>query len=171
MHEPIVEGLEEYLQNGAARRPLPAFEAHLAVCPECREEVAALKEQSVLLRKLRAPREMEIPVGFYARVMDRIDAQRSTSFWSVFLEPSFSRRLAWSSLALILLCGSYMATTPIDDPAPPPRASVLSTPVPVNVAAYSADGEQSRDAVLVDLGSYNEAPSNNTVPSFSFSEQ
>lgn len=174
MHEPIVEGLEEYLQNGGARRPMPAFEAHLTACPECREELAALKEQSALLQKLRAPREVDVAPGFYARVIDRIDSQRATSFWSVFLEPTFSRRLAWSSLALILLCGSYMATTPVDDDAAPlAHQTALSTPVAATAVMYddSEDPQRSRDAVLVDLGSYNEVPASNSVPSFSFSEQ
>jgi hypothetical protein len=170
MHEPIVEGLEEYLKNGVSRRPMPAFEAHLAACAECREELVILKEQSQLFEVLRLPRELDVTPGFYARVMDRIDSQRSTSFWSVFLEPAFSRRLALASATFLVVLGTYMATAPAAEEPLATHPSTAETAIgPYSYpAAYSDDPQQERNAVLVNLSSYNETPTGDSV---TFSEQ
>jgi hypothetical protein len=43
--------------------------------------------------------------------MDRIDAQRPISLWSVFLQPLFARRVLYASLALFLFLGSSVLWT------------------------------------------------------------
>jgi hypothetical protein len=47
--------------------------------------------------------DIEPHPGFYARVLDRIDAQRPSSIWTLFSESLFGRRLATASLALALI--------------------------------------------------------------------
>ncbi len=95
MHEPVVDGLEEYLAGNSGGPRLAAIEQHLAGCASCRQAVEAMQKQQQVLRSLRSPREMAPAPGFYARVMDRIEAQRALSIWSIFLQPAFSRRLSF----------------------------------------------------------------------------
>src|SRR3954468_21573871 len=70
-----------------------------------------------LLAELKAPEDVGPAPGFYARVMDRIESQRSNSIWSVFLEPIFGRRLALVSGLLMLLLGAalFVPSTEFDD--------------------------------------------------------
>lgn len=107
MHDVIRNGLEGYLSRRLAPGSLATFRAHLAECTPCREIVAGFEEQSSLIRSLRVAEEEVAPsAGFYARVMERIDAQRPVSLWSVFLQPLFARGVLFASLALFLLLGS-----------------------------------------------------------------
>ena len=86
---------------------LAGYRAHLGACSGCREQVAALQAQARMLHILRAPAEDLHPApGFYARVMERIEAQRPVSLWSVFLEPIFARRVMYATLVLLLTLGS-----------------------------------------------------------------
>lgn len=117
MHEPIKQGLEEFLagRSGAAQRelePPEEFHRHLAECADCRSMVAEMRAHQALLVELKAP-EIDGPApGFYARVLERIEAQASaSSFWSIFLEPSFGRRLLYASLVLFVVLGSAVWKT------------------------------------------------------------
>jgi hypothetical protein len=108
MHRHVRDHLEEVLTaptsipgvgSGAAGR-------HLADCRECSDEVNAMRNQAALLRELRAPQEEEEPrPGFYARVLERIEAEGPASIWNLFFDSTFGQRLAIASLALAaLLC-------------------------------------------------------------------
>lgn len=63
------------------------------------------QELTELLLALKAPADIAPRPGFYGRVMERVEVQQRGSIWSVFLEPVFSRRLAFASLAMMLLMG------------------------------------------------------------------
>jgi len=162
MHESIRENLEEYLRGSAGRVP-QEFQAHLASCRECAGEVELLESQVRMLRSLRASEEVEPRAGFYARVMDRVDRERPVSIWSVLLEPSFGRRLAVASAALVVAMGAYLVTTELADPATAqaPASITMETSAP-RVAALDASSEapadaaqqQRRDALLVNLASF-----------------
>jgi anti-sigma factor RsiW len=142
MHQLIREHLEEYLK----RSDVPAeFHAHLGECGECSEEVRSLEAQSHLLRALGSAPDVEPRPGFYARVLERIEAQPA-SVWSVFLDRKFGFRLAVASAALIALLGTYLVTSEPSGPEPSAAPTVVSTDIPQQ--------EQQRDAVLVDLASY-----------------
>lgn len=158
MHEPVKVNVEDYL---AGSDTLPReFTAHLGACEACRCEVAELKTQSLLLRKLRPREDVEPRVGFYARVVDRIETQRQSSIWSVFLEPAFGRRLAVASAVLAVLMGFYLVSS---EPAghqilhPSIAHGVVlpgeDEPGPVLGAG---DQDQDRGAVLVNLATYRE---------------
>src|SRR5439155_13666164 len=55
------------------------------------------------------PVEVEPRPGFYARVMERIEAQ-GASIWDLFFESAFGKRIAVASLALALLLGIFLVT-------------------------------------------------------------
>ena len=82
MHQPIKDNLEDYLRGvgGKFTRPVPPeMKAHLDSCGECAEKLTQLERQSVALRSLRAPDDVEPRAGFYARVMQRIEDARATN--------------------------------------------------------------------------------------------
>jgi anti-sigma factor RsiW len=168
MHQEISRHLEEYLKGEESLRgSAPAeFHSHLGECEECAQEVRALQAQSQLLRSLRAPQDIEPRAGFYARVIERIEAQPA-SIWSVFLDRRFGLRLAVASAALVALLGTYLVTS---EPSGPELASspaiVLTDPprttaanLPTEASGQEDEGlqqKQQRDAVLVDLASYHQ---------------
>jgi anti-sigma factor RsiW len=146
MHHQIRESLENYLKGSASDVPAE-FHAHLGECSECAGELRSIEAQSQLLRSLRDARGMEPRAGFYARVMERIEAQPA-SIWSVFLEPKFGFRLAVASAALAALLGTYLVTSEPSGPESGSAPVVVSTDIPQQ--------QQQRDAVLVDLASYHQ---------------
>ncbi len=151
MHEPIKEGLEDFLRDNGS----PEFVAHLEACRECRGEAERMREQAVALRVLRAEEELSPSPGFYARVIARVEAQSRPSFWGVFLEPAFGRRLMYASLTLVILLGTYLIST---EPGSTPLTA--STPAEEYLAeehpAVGANPQQDRDVVLVRLATYDE---------------
>jgi hypothetical protein len=151
MHEPIWEGMEGYL----AGKPDSNFTRHLEACPECRDIVVAMESQSMLVRSLKAPADTEPGPGFYARVMDRIETQRSASIWSVFLEPLFAKRLIYSTAVLTALLGVFLFTSPKED--------MTASSVPEQIFAEEApppaqlvDQEQDRNTVFVQFATFTE---------------
>jgi predicted anti-sigma-YlaC factor YlaD len=155
MHRPIRERLEEFLTRDEDQ-PLPAeFQLHLENCDECLDAVQQMKRQAELLTVLRAPASVTPDPGFYARVMGRIEKQSPPSFWSVFLQPAFGKRLVYASLTLLVLLSTYLVTT---EPAatqygfraPEALLATQEDPAP----ALSADQERDRNAILVDLATY-----------------
>jgi len=112
MHELVRNDLEDYLSGRLTPGRLAEFCKHTAECRACRQQVEGFKAQSAMFRSLRVEREEVAPApGFYARVLDRIEAQRNESLWSVFLQPIFARRLMYASLALFLVVGSSVLWT------------------------------------------------------------
>jgi predicted anti-sigma-YlaC factor YlaD len=160
MHQPIRDNLEEYLKGSTQQVP-QAFHAHLVACEECASELRLLQTQANMLRSLRSVEDVGPIPGFYARVRERIEDQGRVSVWSIFLQPSFGRRLAIASATLVLLLGTYLISTEPGNP------SVASAPTvatdTVNVSASETGGvgdslqqQRQRDAVLVDLASFHE---------------
>jgi anti-sigma factor RsiW len=155
MHQELRHNLEDFLRGNdySSGSELPAkLQAHLGECAECAGEFRLLQEQSQLLRSLRPAEGVEPRPGFYARVVERIEAQPAT-IWSVFLERKFGFRLAVASAALVALLGTYLITS---EPSGP---EFSSSPAAVQAGAHQAgvqndESQQQRDAVLVDLASY-----------------
>lgn len=125
-----------------------------------------------LLRELRCSEDIAPRPGFYAKVMDRIETQQKSSIWSIFLEPVFSKRLAFASMAMIVLLGVALFNA-----APQEDEELFATgiepgvyfsedqPAPAlggRIDALNAEpvatmnAEQGRNVVLVDLVSYQE---------------
>jgi hypothetical protein len=151
MHRQIRDKLEDYLKGSHSNTPTE-FHRHLEECADCAGELKGLEAQSELLRSLGAAKGAEPRAGFYARVMERIEAQQPFSIWSVFLQPKFGFRLAVASGMLAALLGAYLVTS---EPGGP-EASVAATTIssPVTDTSLDQDGSRQRDAVLVDLASF-----------------
>jgi predicted anti-sigma-YlaC factor YlaD len=158
MHQPIRDNLEDYLKGSIQQVP-QAFHAHLVACEECASELRLLETQANMLRSLRSVEGVVPTPGFYARVMERVEDQGKASIWSIFLQPSFGRRLAIASATLVVLLGTYLVTTEPGDQS----VALAPTTVATDTAPASDAGaiqgslqQQRRDAVLVDLASFHE---------------
>jgi len=110
MHESIRHRLEDLLSAGSSVGGHSSPDGHLASCSECSSEVAVMQSQGVLLRSLRASEELEPPPGFYARVMQRIEEAGVRSVWTAFAESRFGVRLAYASLTIAIILGSYVVS-------------------------------------------------------------
>lgn len=171
MHEPVQSNIEDYL-SGSLRQPeLGEVESHLRECPPCQTEIAALQAINEFIHTLKPAAEIEPRANFYARVMERIESQVSTSFWNFFLDPGFGRTIGYASVTLVALVGTYWFSLPAERGpvaasegiaiVEPDMRQILSGPVTepasdVTSAAGNAmaSNEPDRDAVLVNLVSY-----------------
>jgi anti-sigma factor RsiW len=161
MHREIRDHIENVLAGSEPE--------HLAGCEECRSEVQGMQEHTALLRELRAPESFvaEPRAGFYARVMERIEAEGPISIWNLFIESAFGRRIAVASMALAILLGVYLVTSErsAEDPmiagqqGPQQQLVVGGEDGPARVITEmdrSPAGQSSEDAVLADLVTYRE---------------
>jgi len=160
MHREIRDHIENVL---AGSQP-----EHLAGCEECRSEVQGMQEHTALIRELRAPEGFlaEPRAGFYARVMERIEAEGPISIWNLFIESAFGRRIAVASMALAILLGVYLVTSERSAEVPMIAGQEAQQPLvvvgedgPARVIMQmdqSSAGQSSQDAVLGDLVSYQE---------------
>jgi predicted anti-sigma-YlaC factor YlaD len=173
MHRLIRDHLEEVLTGEGLQPDHPAGK-HLAACEECRSEVALMREHSQLIRQWQSAAELDPHPGFYARVMERIEAQGPASIWNLFFDSVFGRRIAIASLALALLLSGYLVGTErMQETVVSATASgdtVLNMPVlndsnlmlPTPMVADSGQpgtmlaSAPDQDAVLVNLVTYRE---------------
>ncbi|MDP8988969.1 MAG: hypothetical protein M3N41_02660 [Acidobacteriota bacterium] len=161
MHREIRDHIENVLAGSEPE--------HLAGCEECRSEVQGMQEHTALIRELRAPEGFvaEPRAGFYARVMERIEAEGPISIWNLFIESAFGRRIAVASMALAILVGVYLVTSErsAEDPmiagqqAQQQPLVVVGEDGPARILTQmdqSPAGQSSEDAVLADLVTYRE---------------
>lgn len=153
MHEPLLDGLEDYLDG---KGPTMEVERHLAECASCREELASMQAHSALLRALRDPAESAEPTaGFYARVMNRIESEGKPSLWTLFGESLFAKRLGYASMTLLVLLGTVFVSTEESAEehftAYAPEA-IMAEQAEAPVTA--TDRDRDRDVVLVNLATY-----------------
>jgi predicted anti-sigma-YlaC factor YlaD len=148
MHRVVQDHLEEVLAE-STHSPTAA---HLAECEECRSEVSALRQQASMLRALRPPETApQVRPGFYARVMERIEAQRPISIWELFFDSAFGRRIAIASMALAFIFSIYLVSS----------ERYAESPVTIGVVASPDEmiaeaGLPDKDTVLVNLVTYRE---------------
>jgi predicted anti-sigma-YlaC factor YlaD len=144
--------MRERLEKALAGTPDEETRRHLAECPDCSAEFGFMQEHAEALRLLQAPVELEPRAGFYARVMERIEAE-GASIWDLFFESVFGRRIAIASMALALLFGIYLISAEQSD---------------ISVVATSDQAVQVMPSVDVgpgvDLNSGVEAPTSRVVP-------
>jgi len=142
MHRGVRENLEDILAGAGS-----SSDRHLNECAECSAEIEAMREQGLLLRGLRAG-DVEPRPGFYARVMERIEAQTAAvSVWNLFFESPVGRGLAMASMVVALSLSAYLITS--EQGAPPvPRQEI------VRGGGGLLVGSPDRDAVLVNLVTY-----------------
>jgi anti-sigma factor RsiW len=152
MHGSIRDQLENLLAAGEPATGKTEVGAHLANCQECSSELKVMRAQTQLLRSLRLDDEAEPVAGFYARVLQRIEDTAKASIWAGFLRSPFRVRFAYASLSLALVLGMYVFVEEKADLDPHERAVIVQQ----SNSAESVFGDQSqqRDAVLVNLASY-----------------
>lgn len=155
MHQPTKDHLEQFLRNPGDSSIAPEFKSHLDGCDSCQADLQAFNEQNELLRSLRVTEEVEPAPGFYARVMSQIEEQVPDSFWSVFLDPAFGKRLAYACATLVLLLGTYLVTTENHDFQGSEAGLVSAEQSPAEAADGTVQPQQ-RNAVLVNLVTYQE---------------
>jgi predicted anti-sigma-YlaC factor YlaD len=162
MHRLIQDHLEEVLAESKCCCSDAARE-HLEECEECRSQVAAMENHAALLRSLRTPvdaPEAEITPrpGFYARVMERIEAQGARSIWQLFFESTFGRRIAIASMAFAVLLSVYLVSLETTEELPvtatAPMQLLPGEDQPGMV--ISKAGVPDKDSVLVNLVTYRE---------------
>jgi predicted anti-sigma-YlaC factor YlaD len=168
MHREIRDHIDDVLRGG---NTLKNAREHLAQCDECRTEVRGMQEQTALIRELRTPEDFaaDLRPGFYARVMERIEAEGPISIWNLFIESAFGRRIAVASLALALVAGMYVVTAErsADDSMialQSPQATTEQTIVAgedapareITQVDQSQTDQSSEDAVLANLVTYRE---------------
>jgi len=106
MHRGVRDQLEEILASTGDA----LCERHLSECEECSSEVEAMREQRALLRSLRTQDTPEQSAGFYARVMERIEAQNVVSIWELFFNSRVGKGLAMASMAVALCLSAYLVS-------------------------------------------------------------
>ena len=151
MHAVLKESLEEYLAGALEPAALRVVEAHLKACEECREEAAGMRQVSLLMGALKAERPMEVPVGFYSRVMQQVgDRKPVPTFSSLFaLDFAFGRRLAFACLLTLAVLGSYLVTTENGQPA-----ALSPEVVMAEQDAPAFNSSQAHEAMLATLTRY-----------------
>ncbi len=165
VHNIVAEGLEQFLEGN----PPAGFQEHLAVCQDCRNEVDAFQQVSVLLGDLAAVPDLapEPPPGFYLRVASEIAESRRVRFWNLFSpSPAFFHRVAMASVLLLAGLGAFMVTREASADhtdavalmaefnAPPSANTSVQEPLPASPAPV--DNASSRDRLLSTLVSYGE---------------
>jgi len=153
MHQPIRERLEQYLGGTEGAEGVRAIESHLATCRRCAREVEQMRRQAAFLRLLRPAGVLEPEPGFYARVWERIEAQRSNSIWSLLLEPALAKRLAYASLGLLVLLSALAISLDTEPAIPLTAPELLIAEDPIG-PPLGANPTQDRDVVLVNLATY-----------------
>lgn len=151
MHAVVMESLEDYLSGTLEPEVERSVEAHLRACSSCREEIHGMQEVSTLFTGLRPAAAVEPSAGFYARVMQQVEAVRpAPSFASLFtLDFAFGRRLVFGSLMTLAILGTYLVSHESLDPGGlTPEAIMAQEETP---AFYSAPAHVN---MLVTLAAY-----------------
>jgi anti-sigma factor RsiW len=110
MHAAVLDRLEEYLSGTLSPVDTREFEAHLNNCEVCREEAQSMREVSECFTSLRPEQTLYPSPGFYAGVLEQVDRQAARpTFTSLFSwRFAFGRRMAFASLTMLAILGSYL---------------------------------------------------------------
>ena len=151
MHAVVMDSLEEYLSGAIEPAAQRAVEGHLAGCAGCREEVKSMQEVSQLFGSLRTAEDFEPSPRFTAGVMQHVAGLTpEPTFAGLFaLDFAFGRRLAFASLVLLALMGSFLASREAQYTAGPSPDAILAQQ---DLPAF--DSAPSQDNMLVTLTAY-----------------
>jgi anti-sigma factor RsiW len=128
MHAVVMDSLEEYLSGTTEPAAQQAIEAHLLACGTCREEVRGMQEVSALFGSLRTGEVVEPASSFTASVMQNVaQLKPAPTFASLFaLDLAFGRRLAFASLVLLAVLGSFLASREAQYSAGPSPEAIMA---------------------------------------------
>ena len=150
--------VREELENLLAAKPSAGagnITGHVSNCAKCASEIDAMRSQAEMLKTLKMPVEIEPGPGFYARVLQRIEEGARRSIWWVFVYSPVGKRLAYASLALSVVLGSYVIAAESSDGH---LTHSAYTPKAVSSGHYDpiviGSAEQQRTAVLANFVSH-----------------
>jgi anti-sigma factor RsiW len=128
MHGAVLDRLEEYLSGTLKPAAHREFEAHLNSCEVCREEVQSMREFSDCLASFRPEETIEPSPGFYAGVVGQVGRQiAAPTFTSLFSwHFAFGRRMAFASLLMLAVLGSYLWLRESAYPGGPSAEAVMA---------------------------------------------
>ncbi|MFN0102587.1 MAG: anti-sigma factor family protein [Bryobacteraceae bacterium] len=160
MHEPIRSQLEDILQGRLRPEKCALVDAHLSACENCAVELREMRLYSGVMKALRMTDVPEPAAGFYARVLQRVEAQGRPSFWNLLLDPVFGQRLVYATGAMFLLMASFLLATTGGQPelARTPvqmMAQPAVTPVAMR-AEFGDDMQRNREQFLATMASFSE---------------
>jgi anti-sigma factor RsiW len=165
MHQPVQSHIEPYLSGTLAEADRKLLENHLLNCLECRTEVANFRGINDLFTVVK-PIEQEASSNFYAKVLDKIEAESSNSFWNLFFAPGFLRGLAYAGISMVALSATYwfsqprdpediLASIQVSPPIQQAQSTVPSLADSVPVAGYSpSNGLESMGSGAQNVGFY-----------------
>jgi hypothetical protein len=114
MHDEILNELEGYLSGEPVSR---AFTRHMEDCSPCAREVEEMEQISLSLHSLRIEETAAVTpsLGFYAKVTRTIEAEQKSPLWGLFApDLQFFRQVAFASLMLLAVLGSYLVSRESD---------------------------------------------------------
>ena len=115
-----------------------------------------MQANAAQLRTLRTAEPLDVPAGFYAKVVQRIEERARVSVWAAFLYSPLSRRLAYGSLSAALILGMYVFAEESSDGHL--EAPAVAAQQGQRTPAVFGNQDEQRDAVLVNFASYEGLP-------------
>jgi len=145
MHAVIMNDLEEYLSGQLPPWALHHFQAHLEICGGCRREVDEIQESAVLLAALKPAGTISPPPSFVAQVMRTAAEGPAPSFWTVFGDFAFGRRVAFASLLTLAVLGTFLVSR---------EEAYAPNPTTPEAVMADAAGSPNADQMLATLANY-----------------
>ncbi|MGA2739250.1 MAG: zf-HC2 domain-containing protein [Bryobacteraceae bacterium] len=145
MHAVIIDDLERYLSGHLPLSAHDRFEAHLAICGECRREFDEIQESAGLLAILRPADVPEPPPSFVAQLMQSVVEQPVRSYWKSFGDFAFGRRIVFASLLTLAVLGTVLVSR---------EQSYAPNPTTPEAVMADAAGSPNANQMLVTLASY-----------------
>jgi len=146
MHAVIIDDLEDYLAGTLPFAVERRFQAHLEKCGTCRGEVQEMQAMRDLVACLAPVDAAEPPPEFVARVMQDVARQPEPTFWSIFGDFAFGRRVAFAALLMLAALGTVLVSRE--------TAYAPAPPTPQAVMASDDGGSPTADRMLVTLTNY-----------------
>jgi len=151
MHAAVLNRLEEYLSGVLCPADRREIEAHLDTCDSCREEVRSMQEFSECLSSLRPEETVDPSPGFYSGILREVEQQSAApTFTSLFSwHFAFGRRIAFASLLMLAVLGSYLW---VGESASPTGLTPEAVMAQQELPAF--DSRPAQDNMLVTLTAY-----------------
>jgi anti-sigma factor RsiW len=128
MHAVIIDDLEDYLAGTLPSTVERRFQGHLETCGACRREIQEMQAMRDLVACLAPVDAVEPPPEFVARVMYDVARQPAPTFWSIFGDFAFGRRVAFAVLLMLAALGTVLVSRETAyAPAPPTPQAVMAS--------------------------------------------
>ena len=151
MHDEIRNELEGYLSGDPVSG---SFTRHLEGCPPCAQELEEMEQVSLSLHVLQVEETEALApsLGFYAKIARTIEAEQKSPLWGLFApDLQFFRKVAFASLMLLAVLGSYLVSRESDYAAAMGTEQATLTE---HNATIPHDSPADREHILVTLAAY-----------------